>query len=134
MATCISCGGHFVPSFGRGKHPAAMGQRAKECWTDAWPVVGAQIDAVFSDLKVNAVKIGMLSVPAAIVAVAAGLDRWQQTLVVLDPVMVATSGDRLLAPEAIEVLKHELIPRVLLITPFSLSPVLKPPSALDMPE
>jgi signal transduction histidine kinase len=36
----------FVPSFGRGKHPAAMGQPAAECWADAWPVVGAQIEAV----------------------------------------------------------------------------------------
>jgi signal transduction histidine kinase/CheY-like chemotaxis protein len=38
----------FVPSFGRGKHPAALGQRARECWVDAWPVIGAQIDAVIS--------------------------------------------------------------------------------------
>jgi hydroxymethylpyrimidine/phosphomethylpyrimidine kinase len=79
--------------------------------------IAAQIDAVFSDLEVNAVKIGMLSVPVAIAAVAAGLERWQQTLVVLDPVMVATSGDRLLAPAAIEVLKRDLIPRAMLITP-----------------
>jgi len=79
--------------------------------------IAAQIDAVFSDLKVNAVKIGMLSVPVAIATVAAGLDRWKQTHVVLDPVMIATSGDRLLAPAAIEVLKRDLIPRALLITP-----------------
>ena len=38
----------FVPSFGHGKHPAAMGQPARECWRDAWPVIGAQIDAVMS--------------------------------------------------------------------------------------
>src|SRR3712207_3657446 len=61
-----------------------------------------QIDSVFSDLAVKAVKIGMLSRPAAIEAVAAGLDRHHAAIVVLDPVMVATSGDRLLAPEAIE--------------------------------
>ena len=79
--------------------------------------IAAQMDAVFSDLKVNAVKIGMLSAPLAIAAVAAGLERWKQTLVVLDPVMVASSGDRLLAPTAVEVLKHELIPRALVITP-----------------
>jgi hydroxymethylpyrimidine/phosphomethylpyrimidine kinase len=79
--------------------------------------IAAQIDAVFSDLKVNAVKIGMLSQPVAIATVAAGLERWKQTLVVLDPVMVATSGDRLLAPAAIEVLRRDLIPRALLITP-----------------
>jgi hydroxymethylpyrimidine/phosphomethylpyrimidine kinase len=79
--------------------------------------ISAQIEAVFSDLDVRAVKIGMLSHPAVIAAVAAGLDRHRQTKIVLDPVMVATSGDRLLAPEAIEVLRRELIPRALLITP-----------------
>jgi hydroxymethylpyrimidine/phosphomethylpyrimidine kinase len=56
-------------------------------------------------------------VPVAIAAVAAGLERWKQTYVVLDPVMVATSGDWLLAPAAIEVLKRELIPRALIVTP-----------------
>jgi hydroxymethylpyrimidine/phosphomethylpyrimidine kinase len=79
--------------------------------------IAAQIDAVFSDLKVNAVKIGMLSQPVAIATVTAGLERWKQTRVVLDPVMIATSGDRLLAPAAIEGLKRDLIPRALLITP-----------------
>jgi hydroxymethylpyrimidine/phosphomethylpyrimidine kinase len=79
--------------------------------------ITAQIDAVFSDLDVRAVKIGMLSQPAVIEAVAAGLERWRQTTVVLDPVMVATSGDRLLAPAAIEVLKRVLIPRAVVITP-----------------
>src|SRR5262245_41580429 len=79
--------------------------------------ITAQIDAVFSDLAVNAVKIGMLSRPAAIEAVAAGLDRYGQHAVVLDPVMVAASGDRLLAPEAIDVLRRVLIPRALVITP-----------------
>ena len=80
-------------------------------------IIAAQIDAVFSDLAVNAVKIGMLSVPVAIATVAAGLERWRQTHVVLDPVMIATSGDRLLAPEAVAVLKRELIPRALVVTP-----------------
>ena len=79
--------------------------------------ITAQIDAVFSDLTVNAVKIGMLSRPTAIEAVAAGLDRYGQRTVVLDPVMVAASGDRLLAPEAIDVLRRVLIPRALVITP-----------------
>jgi len=79
--------------------------------------ITAQIDAVFSDLAVGAVKIGMLSRVAAIAAVAAGLDRWRQTQIVLDPVMVASSGDRLLAPEAIDALKSELLPRARLVTP-----------------
>ncbi len=79
--------------------------------------IGAQIDAVFSDLDVGAVKIGMVSQRAAIEAIAQGLSRWRQTKVVLDPVMIAASGDRLLAPDAIEVLKRVLIPRALVITP-----------------
>jgi hydroxymethylpyrimidine/phosphomethylpyrimidine kinase len=79
--------------------------------------VAAQIDAVFSDLAVGAVKIGMLSTPAVIETVAAGLNRFRQDKVVLDPVMVAESGDRLIAPEAVAVLKRELMPRALLITP-----------------
>jgi hydroxymethylpyrimidine/phosphomethylpyrimidine kinase len=79
--------------------------------------VAAQIDAVFGDLAVNAVKIGMLSQPAVIETVAQRLDRWRQTTVVLDPVMVATSGDPLLRPEAIAVLKRMLIPRALVLTP-----------------
>ena len=79
--------------------------------------IAQQIDAVFSDLDVKAVKIGMLSQPAVIEAVAAGLQRHKQTQVVLDPVMVATSGDRLLAPAAVESLRRVLIPRALVITP-----------------
>jgi len=79
--------------------------------------IAAQIDAVFSDLAVNAVKIGMLSVLAAIETVAAGLDRYRPAAVVLDPVMVATSGARLLAPKAVEALVRTLIPRARLITP-----------------
>jgi len=79
--------------------------------------ITAQIDAVFSDLKISAVKIGMLSQASAIAAVAQGLDRHKARNVVLDPVMVATSGDRLLASDAVEVLKRVLIPRALVITP-----------------
>ena len=79
--------------------------------------IAAQMDAVFSDLNVGAVKIGMLSQSETIKAVAAGLERHKARNVVLDPVMIAASGDRLLAPEAIAVLRHVLIPRALLITP-----------------
>jgi hydroxymethylpyrimidine/phosphomethylpyrimidine kinase len=79
--------------------------------------VTAQIDAVFSDLAVGAVKIGMLARAPVIKAVARGLVRWDQKAVVLDPVMVATSGDRLLAADAVDVLKRLLIPRALVITP-----------------
>jgi len=79
--------------------------------------IAAQIDAVFSDLKVDAVKIGMLSQAPAIAAVAAGVDRHKATNVVLDPVMVATSGDRLLKPDAVEQLRRLLIPKALVLTP-----------------
>ena len=79
--------------------------------------VTAQIDAVFSDLAIGAVKIGMVAQRATIGAIAAGLARWSPNHVVLDPVMVATSGDRLLAAEAVEALRTELIPRASLITP-----------------
>jgi hydroxymethylpyrimidine/phosphomethylpyrimidine kinase len=79
--------------------------------------IAAQLDAVFSDLDVRAVKIGMVSRRAAIETIAAGLERWRQNAVVLDPVMVAASGDRLLAPDAVDVLKRVLIPRALVVTP-----------------
>jgi hydroxymethylpyrimidine/phosphomethylpyrimidine kinase len=79
--------------------------------------VTAQIDAVFSDLAVDAVKIGMVAQLATIDAIAAGLERWSPSYVVLDPVMVATSGDRLLAPEAVEALRTKLMPRAALVTP-----------------
>jgi hydroxymethylpyrimidine/phosphomethylpyrimidine kinase len=79
--------------------------------------VTAQIDAVFADLDVKAVKIGMVSQRAAIEAIEGGIQRWSPEHIVLDPVMVATSGDRLLAPDAIEALRTRLIPRASLITP-----------------
>ena len=73
--------------------------------------VTAQIDAVFSDLDVKAVKIGMVAQRAAIEAIGAGLKRWSPKHVVLDPVMVATSGDHLLAKDAVASLRSDLIPR-----------------------
>jgi hydroxymethylpyrimidine/phosphomethylpyrimidine kinase len=79
--------------------------------------VTAQIDAVFSDLAVGAVKIGMVAQLDNIDAIAAGLKRWSPKHVVLDPVIVATSGDRLLASEAIEALRSKLIPCASIITP-----------------
>ena len=79
--------------------------------------ITAQIDAVFSDLDVKAVKIGMVAQLAIIDTIAAGLKRWSPKHVVLDPVMVATSGDRLLAAEAVEALRTKLIPLASLITP-----------------
>jgi hydroxymethylpyrimidine/phosphomethylpyrimidine kinase len=79
--------------------------------------VTAQIDAVFGDLDVAAVKIGMMAQPTTVEAIVAGLARWSPKHVVLDPVMVATSGARLLAADAVAALRTRLIPRAFLITP-----------------
>ncbi len=79
--------------------------------------VTSQIDAVFSDLDVKAVKIGMVAKQATIAAIVEGLARWSPRNIVLDPVMVATSGDHLLASDAMASLRNELIPRASLITP-----------------
>ena len=79
--------------------------------------VTAQIDAVFADLEVAAVKIGMVAELSVIEAIAAGLTRWSPKHIVLDPVMVATSGDRLLANDAVEALRAKLVPRASILTP-----------------
>jgi hydroxymethylpyrimidine/phosphomethylpyrimidine kinase len=79
--------------------------------------VTAQMDAVFSDLAVGAVKIGMLGNAGGVGAVAAGLARHHHIPVVLDPVMVATSGDRLLPPDAVEALRTRLVPLARVVTP-----------------
>lgn len=79
--------------------------------------IAAQIDTVFEDLEVDAVKIGMLSQPEVIRTVADGLARHGMSQVVLDPVMVAKSGDKLLADAAVESLRDVLLPMASLITP-----------------
>jgi hydroxymethylpyrimidine/phosphomethylpyrimidine kinase len=66
---------------------------------------------------VNAVKIGMLWQAEVIETVAAALGRWDPGNIVLDPVLVATSGDRLLGPSALELLKRALFPCARLLTP-----------------
>ena len=78
--------------------------------------VAAQIDAVCEDMTVGATKIGMVSRRETIAAIAAGLAR-HGLRPVLDPVMVATSGDRLLQPDAIATLRAELLPLATLVTP-----------------
>ncbi|MFD0915837.1 bifunctional hydroxymethylpyrimidine kinase/phosphomethylpyrimidine kinase [Pseudahrensia aquimaris] len=79
--------------------------------------ITAQIDAVFSDIDVDAVKIGMLSQVATIEAVAKGLREHQPKSIILDPVMVAESGDPLLAESAVSALVTHLFPLADLITP-----------------
>ncbi len=77
----------------------------------------AQIDACFDDFDVHAVKLGMLATSAVIEAVAAALTAYRPAQIVLDPVMVATSGAKLLADDALDALRTRLLPRASLITP-----------------
>lgn len=79
--------------------------------------VRTQLVTLFDDVRVDAVKIGMLANAEVLRAVVEALDRYAPPYVVLDPVMVAKSGDRLLDPEAVRVLRADLLPRVDLITP-----------------
>jgi hydroxymethylpyrimidine/phosphomethylpyrimidine kinase len=76
-----------------------------------------QIDAVFSDMGADAVKIGMLYSAELIEAVAAALEKHNARKIVLDPVMVAQSGDKLLQDDAIEAIKTHLMPLADVVTP-----------------
>jgi hydroxymethylpyrimidine/phosphomethylpyrimidine kinase len=77
----------------------------------------AQIDACFDDFRIGAVKIGMLANARVIHAVADALEAWQPKVIVLDPVMVASSGARLLQPAALQALRSRLLPMASVITP-----------------
>ena len=79
--------------------------------------VAEQINAVIEDIGVDAVKIGMLQSPEIIKTVAGRLKNYGIEKIVLDPVMVAKSGDKLLQDDAIDALKQELIPITEIITP-----------------
>jgi hydroxymethylpyrimidine/phosphomethylpyrimidine kinase len=79
--------------------------------------VAAQIDAVFDDLRIDAVKIGMVATAAIASAIADRLRHYQPRNVVLDPVMVAKSGDRLLQDDAIAAIRGQLVPLATVITP-----------------
>ena len=80
-------------------------------------ILAAQIDAVLSDIGTDAIKIGMLHSAEVVSLVANKIEQYGITNVVLDPVMVSTSGHRLIEIEAIEVLKQRLIPLARVITP-----------------
>nr|MBL8455419.1 bifunctional hydroxymethylpyrimidine kinase/phosphomethylpyrimidine kinase [Zoogloeaceae bacterium] len=77
----------------------------------------AQIDTLFADVALAATKIGMLGSAEVTATVAERLDHWRAANVVLDPVMVAKSGDALLARDAIAMMREALFPRALMITP-----------------
>jgi hydroxymethylpyrimidine/phosphomethylpyrimidine kinase len=79
--------------------------------------LAAQIDSVCTDLGVDAIKIGMLHMPEVVRVVVRAIERHQPRWVVLDPVMVATSGDKLIEEATVEVIVKELFPLVSVITP-----------------
>lgn len=88
----------------------------------AWAAIAAelveqQLDAVADDLRPDAVKSGMLGDAGVVGTVAAGLRRHRLAPYVLDPVMVATSGDPLLTPDAVEAIRLQLLPLADLVTP-----------------
>ena len=79
--------------------------------------VKAQIEAVMTDIRPEAVKIGMVSDPKIVAAIAQSIRRFQPRYVVFDPVMVSTSGCKLMEDSAIEAIVRELMPLSTLITP-----------------
>lgn len=80
-------------------------------------LVIAQIEAVAGDIEIHATKTGMLANAAIVEAVSATIQELELACVVVDPVMVAKSGDRLLDPDAVSALRVELLPRALVVTP-----------------
>lgn len=92
-----------------------VGVRAVELLSPA--LVSAQIEAVLEDIGADAVKTGMLGTAPIIEATAGGLRRCGIERLVVDPVMVAKSGDRLLAEEAVAALRGQLLPLALVVTP-----------------
>lgn len=79
--------------------------------------VRAQLDSVLSDVRIDSAKIGMLASADIVACVAQTLTRYPLPYVVLDTVMVAKSGDALLAPQAVSAIREQLLPQVSLITP-----------------
>lgn len=79
--------------------------------------IAAQCDAVFSDIRVDSVKMGMLANADIITAVAASLRKYQPRYIVLDTVMIAKGGHALLDPAAVDALREQLLPLASIITP-----------------
>lgn len=80
-------------------------------------IIQDQIEAVFDDIRVDAVKIGMLSTPETVEVVSCSLQKYNPDYIVLDPVMVSKGGHHLLQEEAIAALKEKLLPLSTVVTP-----------------
>lgn len=76
-----------------------------------------ELDNIFTDIYPDAVKIGMVSSGALLHVIAEKLQEYKARNIVVDPVMIATSGARLISEEAVEVLKNSLLPMAALVTP-----------------
>ena len=100
---------------------AALTAQNTQAVTGIQPVgadfIRQQIDTLFADVRIDAVKIGMLGAQGAIVAVADRLAHWKPAHLVLDPVMVAKSGDTLLERASIGALRESLLPLATIVTP-----------------
>ena len=79
--------------------------------------LGEQLDEIFTDIYPDAVKVGMVSSGGLIRMIAAKLKQYEAKNIVVDPVMVATSGSKLIADEAVDALKEYLIPLAAVVTP-----------------
>lgn len=79
--------------------------------------LAAQLEAVFTDIFPDAVKIGMVSSAGLIKTIAEKLERYRVNNIVIDPVMVSTSGSRLISEDAVDALKEKLFPLAALLTP-----------------
>ena len=102
--------------------PEFLEQQIDSVFTDIRPeadpeFLKKQIDAVFEDIRPDAVKIGMVSSSGLIKTIAERLQHYKAENIVVDPVMVATSGSRLLEEDAVDTLKKELLPIATVITP-----------------
>lgn len=115
IKTVTMLGGHAMTAITAITAQNTVGVRAIHALPPA--LLAQQIDAVVEDIGVDAVKVGMLHEPEVVRVVAAALRRHRIETVVLDPVMVATSGDRLITEPTVHVLVDELFPLASLITP-----------------
>ena len=106
--------------FGMTVISALTAQNSREVsavWNVPPEMIRAQMDALWSDFPVGAAKTGMLALPETIREVASGIKRWKVANLVVDPVMIAQSGASLIADDAVEVLRAEVLPLALLVTP-----------------
>ena len=115
IKTISACGGYAMSAITAITAQNTLG--VKKIFPIPESIIVCQIEAVLSDMGADAIKIGMLHSSELIWAVIETLIRYKATNIILDPVMVASSGDRLLNENAIYILREELLPLVNLITP-----------------